>query len=117
MKSKEQAQNIYVVYEGEVYPIENLTDYVTRYCTQENWMSDWLFVSAESPSHALKIAEIVDKGSKATPRVYTKILSVKEKRDRLIDKDLMTPKEIWELVEIPEHRSAMSFNQGWIVVK
>jgi hypothetical protein len=107
----------YVVYEGLVYDLTDPNEYLDRYCSQKNWMSDWLFAMADNPINALKIAEIVDEGPRAAVRVYRKVCDVREKRDALLKKDLMTPTEIWESVVNPEHRTSMSFNQQWFSLK
>lgn len=100
--------NTYVVAEGDVYPIESAPNYLN----ENGWLSDWIFVSAESPEKALEVAQKVDSAwVNRRGRVFSKLCRLLEVQNNLLseNKEWRSPLEIYNVV------SSCVFNQSYVL--
>lgn len=102
---------VFVVCEGDVYSVESAPVWLN----QNNWLCEWIFVGARSPDEALAVAAVVDeKGNKRIGRVYTKVLSLRDIRSRILDLEDMTPSQIYKTQGNRVNSKRLQFNQGWV---
>jgi hypothetical protein len=106
---------IYVVYEGVAAPIEALTDWMLRYCDQDNWLQDWVFAEADSCEMAKLVASAVAKNiNQREGRVRQKYENLRDKyRLRLLSLCRMSPVEILGSIK-SQHQATLIFKQGWV---
>lgn len=116
-KINEAELKTFVVYEGEAYLLEYLAGFVAKYCTQDNWLSDWIFVGAKSPQDAVKVASVVDDlGTKRQGRIYTKLANIRDNwQAPLLGEDSMGPTQIMAKIK-EENQSTLVFRQGWVTI-
>jgi hypothetical protein len=116
-KINESELKTFVVYEGEAYLLEYLAGLAAKYCTQDNWLSDWIFVGAKSSEDAVKVAAVVDDfGSKRQGRIYTKLDNIRENwQSPLLGEEAMGPTQIMAGTK-EQNQSTLVFRQGWVTI-
>lgn len=115
-KINESELKTFVVYEGEAYLL-SIGGLVAKYCNQDNWLTDWIFVGAKSAEDAVKVAAVVDDlGSKRQGRIYTKLANIRDNwRSPLLKEDAMCPTQIMSKIK-EENQSTLVFRQGWVTI-
>ncbi|MGL5923752.1 hypothetical protein [Chroococcidiopsis sp.] len=104
---------VFVVCEGNAFSIEDSPGWLN----QDNWMCDWIFVGAFSGLEAVAVAAAVDKASASRHgRIYTKVLAIQEKRQKLLSKEVMPPASIYATQGGGMNSENLQFNQGWVKI-
>jgi hypothetical protein len=106
--------SLFVVFEGIPKPLK----LCSKYANQDNWLSDWFFVEADSVKKAYQIASLVCKSQHPknfiNSRCFKKLNTMQTYRTSLLDYDLMTPEEI---LNSTPHQATLIFNQNNISQK
>jgi hypothetical protein len=116
-KINESELKTFVIYEGEAYLLERLAGFAEKYCNQDNWLTDWIFVGAKSAEDAIKVATIVDEaGTKRQGRIYTKLANIRDNwQAPMLSDEVHSPAQIMARMK-EENRSTLVFRQGWVAI-